>query len=453
MTGEPGPREEERASRESLSPEAGRGSADVPGADAARHGHGHGHGHGHEPGPPGAGQEAGDRPPPGETHPPADRSPSEARPATGRPPAPDDARGAGEPPSPGPRSPVTSGLPPPDPRSVVTSDPPFATVHRVIGEAWMGDVARAARTLGARTPEDFARIAGLLGVGGGAVDAGQPPRPEEGRGDPAREATAREEREQRTPDHEPPLFQRRPNSAGTSSVTVLVPVEQQPRDPARWTTDPMARPRGRDESPTRPPHLPLLAPRSTAALLTILLARITRDGELDVERATEQLAQARPLTAIPRLPLPTLRYGVQILADSSSAMEPFARDVDDVIGHVRALAGVAGTQVLRFADVPLRGAGPGPRATWQRPYRPPRPGVRVLILSDFGAGGSAVNPWRATEQEWRTIIASIHQRGCEPVGLVPLPERLWPQWARGGLLPLVAWDRGTTVGKALGARR
>lgn len=369
---------------------------------------------------------------------------------------PEKARGSdtsGPPPS-GPHDRAASGPPPSASHDRAAPGPPPPGPHRVIGEAWLGDVARAARALGARTAEDFARIAGLLGVGGGAADVEPAPRPEEGRGDPAREATAREAPERRTRDQEPPpLFQRRPTTAGTSTVTVLVPVERQPPRPARWTTDPMARPRGRDQAPARPPHLPLLAPRSTAALLTVLLARITRDGELDVERATEHLAQARPLTAIPRLPLPTLRYGVQILADGSSAMEPFARDVDDVIGHVRALAGVAGTQVLRFADVPLRGAGPGPRTTWQRPYRPPRPGVRVLILSDLGAGGSAVNPWRATEQEWRTTIAAIHQRGCEPVALVPLPERLWPDWARGGLLPMVAWDRGTTVGKALGARR
>ncbi|MEV6176986.1 hypothetical protein [Streptomyces sp. NPDC052015] len=324
----------------------------------------------------------------------------------------------------------------------------------MMGEAWLGDVARAARALGARTPDDFARIAGLLGVGGGPADSARHPRAEEGRGEPARQTNAREEHPERhPPERNQPLFRRRPTPTGAGTVTVLVPVEQQPRHPTRWTTDPMARPRGRDEAPTRLPHLPLLAPRSTAALLTVLLARVTRDGELDVERATEELAHARPLTAIPRLPLPTLRYGVQILADTSAAMEPFARDVEDVIGHVRALAGVAGTQVLRFADVPLRGAGPGPRTTWQRPYRPPRPGVRVLILSDLGAGGSLLSPWRATEQEWRTTIDSIHQRGCEPVALVPLPERHWPDWAARTRLPMVAWDRGTTVGKALGARR
>ena len=321
------------------------------------------------------------------------------------------------------------------------------------GEAWLGDVVRAARVLGTRAPEDFARIAALLGLSGDAGDPGLRWPEVPGVDEPAWQAPAEEGGPDRSqPDTDPSVFGRRDQSAEADTITVLVPVEEQALPRRRWTTPLLDPPRGLGESTERPPHLPLLAPRSTAALLTMVLARITREGELDVERATEELARARPLTAIPRLPLPTLRYGVQILADTSGAMEPFARDVEDVIGHVRAIAGVAGTQVLRFADVPLRGAGSGPRSTWQRPYRPPRPGVRVLILSDLGAGGPPLNPWRATEREWRTSIETIRQRGCEPVALVPLPERYWPRWARG-LLPMVTWDRGTTVGKALGARR
>jgi hypothetical protein len=320
------------------------------------------------------------------------------------------------------------------------------------GDAWLGDVAKAARALGISSPEDYARIAALLGMGGRATEPARPRREQARTDAPAWQAPARQEDPAESqPDTDPPVFGRSDQPARSGPVTVLVPVEERPRPVHRWTTPPLPRPRGRDEAVPRPPHLPLLAPRSTAALLTKVLSRITNDGELDVERATEVLARARPLTAIPRLPLPTLRYGVQILADTSGAMEPFARDVEDVIGHVRALAGVAGTQVLRFADVPVRGAGPASRITWQRPYRPPRPGVRVLILSDLGAGGPALNPWRATEQEWRATLDTIRQRGCEPVALVPLPERYWPRWARG-LLPMLTWDRGTTVGRALGAR-
>lgn len=320
------------------------------------------------------------------------------------------------------------------------------------GDAWLGDVARAARALDTRSPEDYARIAALLGLGGLPTRPSQPG-PEEPPADtPAWQAPARQaDFPQLRPGTDSPVFGATGEPAAASAVTVLVPVGERPRPAHRWTTSGLPQPRERDRAGPRPPHLPLLAPRSTAALLTVVLSRTTHEGDLDVGRATEELARARPLTAIPRLPLPTLRYGVQILADTSGAMEPFARDVEDLICHVRALAGVAGTQLLRFADAPVRGAGSGSRDTWQRPYCPPRPGVRVLILSDLGAGGPALNPWRATEQEWRATVDTIRRRGCEPVALVPLPKRHWPHWARG-LLPMLTWDRGTTVGKALGAR-
>ncbi|MEU4148757.1 hypothetical protein [Streptomyces sp. NPDC026659] len=323
------------------------------------------------------------------------------------------------------------------------------------GEAWLADVARAARALGTRDPEDYARIAALLGLGGPPAQQARPPADVEPPEDtPGWQAPAREDDDPDRPreDDDPPPFGRDDTGGRAGTVTFLVPVDESAPPAPGWTTPALPPPRGRADPAPRPPHLPLLAPRSTAALLTMVLSRVSPEGELDVDRATEELSRARPLTAIPRLPLSTLRHGVQILADTSRAMEPFARDVEDVIAHVRALAGVAGTQVLRFADVPLRGAGPGPRSTWQQPYRPPRPGGRVLILSDLGAGGPPLNPWRATEREWRATVTTIRQRGCEPVALVPLPERYWPRWARS-LLPLLSWDRGTTVGKALGARR
>ncbi|WP_433890609.1 hypothetical protein [Streptomyces sp. CA-111067] len=321
------------------------------------------------------------------------------------------------------------------------------------GEIWLGDVVRAARALGAGSPAEYGRIAALLGMGGRPADPRRAGPEPPGDGAPARQAPAREDDEDPAlprPADDPSVFGRSRRPARADTVNVLVPVQDAERPALHWATPSLPRPGGRDRA-RRPPHLSLLAPRSTAALLSMVLSRVTDEGELDVERATEELAHARPLSDLPRLPLPTLRYGVQILADTSGAMEPFARDVEEVVGQVRALAGITGTQVLRFADVPLRGAGPGSRVTWRRPYRPPRPRVRVLILSDLGAGGPAMNPWRATEQEWRATIDMIRQRGCEPVALVPLPERYHPRWARG-LLPTLAWDRGTTVGKASGVR-
>ncbi|MEU6342932.1 hypothetical protein ABZ883_18560 [Streptomyces sp. NPDC046977] len=318
------------------------------------------------------------------------------------------------------------------------------------GEAWLGDLLRAGRALGASTPEEWARIAAALGLGhdppdGTARVARDTPVP----GDRAVNGPPRDHEEPGPPDagHRPGRH-RPPTAREDDDTPDLAPVERTSPLGLRWTVDPLPPPDGRSSLAAPLPHTPLLAPRSTAAILRTALSRITAEGELDVETAAEQLARARPLHEIPRRPLPTLRYGVQVLADISAGMEPFAGDVQDIIGQVRAQAGVASTQVLRFCDVPTRGAGPGPRGAWQA-YRPPQQGRRVLVLSDLGAGGPPFNPWRARPEEWHRTVHAIRQRGCDVVALVPLPERQWPKWWRT-LLPVVPWDRGTTVSRVLG---
>ncbi|MFF4232346.1 hypothetical protein [Streptomyces sp. NPDC001820] len=318
-------------------------------------------------------------------------------------------------------------------------------------EIWLGDVARAATALGAWDPSAWQRIAALLGLGPGSMPAPAfepspdvvaahsptpPPGPEEPQslGMPLPEPSPNG-----TPRH-PPF---------ATAHTPLTPTEHRTPRRTGWTVESLPSPRtaaGRGRL-----HVPLLAPRSTAAVLHAALARVAHEGDLDVERAADHLARGLPLHEIPRRPLPTLRYGVQILADISAAMEPFAQDVEGVIDQVRSLVGVARTTVLRFADCPLRGVGTGPRGTWG-PYRPPQPGTRILLLSGLGSIGPPFDPHRATEREWRETLLRIRQHGCEAVALVPLPERLWPTWWRSRLHAVV-WDRGTTVGRVVGELR
>ncbi|MER6160284.1 hypothetical protein ABT147_32815 [Streptomyces sp. NPDC001868] len=324
-------------------------------------------------------------------------------------------------------------------------------------ETWLGDVARAADALGIEDAAGWERVAALLGLGQGAPpDSVEPrpagddtavPRPTAMPGPGTAAGTGRTAPATPTPRGTSP-------EPGDVDTRPLVPTAHRPPRRTGWAVDPLPAPRPRSapaaEADT-PPHLPLLAPRTTAAVLHAALARVTAEGDLDVERATDHLARGLPLEWIPRRPLPTLRYGVQILADISASMEPFARDVEDVIEQVRSLVGVAGTRVLRFADCPSRGAGPGSRGTW-RPYRPPRYGTRVLLLSGLGMIGPAFDPHRSTEQEWRETLFRIRQHGCDAVALVPLRERLWPAWWHSQLR-VVAWDRGTTVGRVVGGGR
>jgi len=328
------------------------------------------------------------------------------------------------------------------------------SMRPVTREIWLGDVARAATTLGMTDQAGWERVAALLGLGPGGepLPVAEPPRDVTDLPPPPTDPG----RAGLTGDGEPEPYAE-PSGAPRRTVadeesTLLVPVGHRPPRRTGWAVDPLPAPRSTPAAEVgAPSHLPLLAPRSTAAVLHAALARVTPEGDLDVERAADHMARGLPLAEIPRRPLPTLRYGVQILADISASMEPFARDVEDVIEQVRSLVGVAGTRVLRFADCPSRGVGAGPRGTW-RPYQPPQHGTRVLLLSGLGRIGPVFDPHHGTEREWREILLRIRQHGCDTVALVPLPERLWPAWWQSRLR-VVPWDRGTTVGRVVGGLR
>jgi hypothetical protein len=321
----------------------------------------------------------------------------------------------------------------------------------VTSQSWLADVAHAATVLGATSAEAWQRIAGLLGLGdrpavarpGRGTAEGTPqvgaPVAFPGAAEPAR-------RKEDTPSAADQV----PTSGEPGTGTRLHPVEHRPVRQTGWSVDTLPAPRSQG-TPDAVPHLPLLAPGSAKAVLYTALARIAPEGEPDLETAVERLAEAEPLSGIPRRPLPTLRHGVQILADVSTSMEPFARDVAGVVTQVRALAGTARTQVLRFADCPLRGAGPGPRGTWEW-YRPPAAGTTVLILSGLGAVGPWFDPHRATPEEWQRTVRLIRQNGCAVVALAPVPEPYRPRWWRP-LLDVLVWDRGTTVGRVSGILR
>jgi hypothetical protein len=191
---------------------------------------------------------------------------------------------------------------------------------------------------------------------------------------------------------------------------------------------------------------PLLAPRSTDAILQGLLSRAVPDGPPDIAAAIRAIVTATPVNSIPRLPVPTLRFGVQILVDVGDGMRPFRRDQADVVHAVRGVAGAGNTAVRYFAGVPTRGAGPGPRWTW-RDYQAPAPGTPVLLLTDVGIGGDPFGARRVTRSEWIAFFDLLARCECRAVALVPYPSRRWPADlpARCAML---TWDRHTTVGHA-----
>jgi hypothetical protein len=199
------------------------------------------------------------------------------------------------------------------------------------------------------------------------------------------------------------------------------------------------------------PLTPLLRERVARGVMHIALARSVRNGEIDVDEVVDRLSTARPITSLPRLPRPTLSFGAQVLLDRSEPMVPFLHDQTVLADTVRAVVGPGLTDVRYFAGSPLRGTGMRSRWSWT-PYQAPSAGRQVLVVTSFdivrGFGR------RCDPEEWAKFVAMLRTRGTVPIALVPFPRPRWPYWATT-LMPIVCWDRTTTVGTvraALGGR-
>jgi hypothetical protein len=196
----------------------------------------------------------------------------------------------------------------------------------------------------------------------------------------------------------------------------------------------------------RPPLTPLLSPGTTPAILQALLQAQAMDGEPDVARMVEHVARGLPLTRIIRRPRPTMRFGTQVLLDTGESMEPFARDQRELVARIKDVVGADGVEPVSFADAPLRGVRRG-RARAREPYRPPPPGTRVLVVSDLGIGGRALNPMRAGAEEWLDFVETVERAQCRAVALVPFPPTRIPT-SLAVRLPVITWDRSTDVRRA-----
>jgi hypothetical protein len=176
------------------------------------------------------------------------------------------------------------------------------------------------------------------------------------------------------------------------------------------------------------------------------LAQDVGDGPVDIPAMVDAFARRQPIIEIPHEHRGTLRFGAQLLLDVGDAMEPFWRDEEMFAEQVRRVVGKA-TLVYYFADCPLRNAGPDSVSSWDR-YRPPHPRTPVLVISDFGIGGSILHPARSLREEWLRFARLLADAQCPVVGLIPYPPARWPS----DLAPeirLLTWDRGITVGTVI----
>ena len=307
----------------------------------------------------------------------------------------------------------------------------------------IGDLLRAAVTLGVRDAATLERMADFLGIRAAAPAASaaaaapvQPPPVPGPKPDTGGRIQDRPQNLQ--PPQSPGSIAPRDLSPRAASIETLPGTRfggRPPRDvPSleQLLAAPDVAPAAVDTS--------LFDPRWQRGIVTAAISTQSPDGPIDVARLVEDIANGLAVRRLPRVPLHTTRKGLQVLIDIADGMRPFADDVDRVERLLRLTAGDDGVDLLRFEHEPLERIGRGTRGTWKR-YAPPPAGTPVLVVSDFGlAAAHAATAQRA----WRTVAAMLKPQGSPLLALTPFPSSRWPAWLTQIVSP-IQWDRPTNA--------
>lgn len=311
--------------------------------------------------------------------------------------------------------------------------------------AWLGDLIRAvaAVTPAGETPDEHTvrDIAKLLGIEEPVpVISHRGPKPHDPEPEGAEEETPPDESAEpvRAPVRNSPpqrrFGQTEPAEQDQHPMAGLrTSWDEPPAVPPPWIPDDVpSLPRLDAARLTLPlPHEPLLRRASTSAVVQALLSRQMPDSEVDVPALVEQLASGQAVAELPRLVQPTLRFGAHVLVDRSEGMSLFWRDQRTLVDAIRNVVGAALTDVSVITGSPRR---------MHRRHQHPVPGRAVLALAGFG-----IRRGRAERDVWEAYVRWLRQRDCRVVALVPFTRERWPGWLTV-LMPVVCWDRVTTIG-------
>lgn len=216
------------------------------------------------------------------------------------------------------------------------------------------------------------------------------------------------------------------------SVRRLEPVRQLTRPTPR--PDPLAS-AGSKSVPATPTFEGLLTVRDGIELLRMASSVFVAADKLDIPRITRRLAYAQPLTDLPRLRVPSLALGAQILVDVGQSMQPFHEDQQDLVKRIKDKRSVA--EVLYYADDPASGCGPERRRNTWHEYQLPLPQVPVIVLTDLGCG----YPRRPDAlRAWLRLAEQLRRRQSRVVVFAAVRlDRVPNELARA--VDLVLWDR------------
>ena len=193
---------------------------------------------------------------------------------------------------------------------------------------------------------------------------------------------------------------------------------------------------------SEPAPLPaIFPPLEGRGIYTAALSTRVPEGEPDLDHAVNELAHYRPLRELPRLPLRTLRRGVQLLLDTGPSMAPYAADVHALADELATLLSGAQLERLYFMRCPRRGVRESLRARGRTWPVPPR-GMPVLAVSDFGIADNVDDEDAASVEEWRRFADEVRAEGHPLIGHVPFAASRWPA-ALTDVITLIHWSERT----------
>ncbi len=319
--------------------------------------------------------------------------------------------------------------------------------YRTRHEISLGDLAIAMKRLPTQDRNVLAKIAACLGFG---LEVPEPPKPRPKGVWDQRQSPQRDESRE-APEARAPV---QPTSKKTQErVSLPKPplpkagyvsrIEPLPRqDAAIPTAIANAQPISLDAAPSIQAHrIPIFVQRSERAILSAAIAVQSQTGQVDLDSIIDHLVYLKFIHRLPRRPVPTLKYGVQLLLDRSESMLPYFDDLQALEVSLKQIAGRSRCWSRSFKGTPL---------SPQRFQKNPQPlklinRVPILIASDFGIGAPLLSRDRARPGEWKRFAQLARNKRCPLVALIPHKPRLWPEQALANFL-CIHWDCTTTAG-------
>lgn len=212
--------------------------------------------------------------------------------------------------------------------------------------------------------------------------------------------------------------------------------------PPSWLTVPTLSRPTIDVTPLPPP---LFSPERERALLAAICRTLRPEGDIDVARAVDGLSRLQVPKVLPRLRIPSLGGGVQVVIDQSPWMAPYHADLAHLVLRLR---DVAGDLMEHLVVGELPPTVHAPHEDVGRPWGPPRRGTAIVIVSDLGRAALR-DKKRAPRRAWVALVDKMRAAGFAPMVIVPGRTASYSDVDRElKYTLLLGWDRRTRIVEA-----